>query len=252
MHPLGRQVGEEGRGEAERVLDQRLVEAPADERDGAGHDQADDQPAGDRQGEESGRPGGREVPADHRGGRHLVEHQRGRIVEQPLALDHRLQARRHPDPAADGDGRDGVRRSHDRAERERRRPGQVGDDEVRDRADHRRGEHHEADRQQHDRAQIGAERDEARVQRRAVEQRRQHEDEHDLRIQLDRRLARQRGDSEPAEDEQHRRGHPRAAGGEPREAGPEHHEEHGAELVHGPPPAARTLAGRHPRSGPRG
>ena len=73
-----------------------------------------------------------------RGGeRDVVGDQRGAVVDQALAFEHRHRAPRHAQPADDRGRRDRVGRRDDRPERERRRPRQAVDQRV--------GDHHDRD-----------------------------------------------------------------------------------------------------------
>ena len=61
--------------------------------------------------------------------------QRGRVVQQRLALEDRGDPARQPDPAADRRGRDRVGRRDDRADREGERPSEVGQEQLDDDGD---------------------------------------------------------------------------------------------------------------------
>ncbi len=76
----------------------------------------------------------------------------------------------------------------------------------------------EAHRQQQDGAGVGPEPDQARLHRRAVEQRRQHQDEHHLGVEREHRHPGHRGHREPEEDEEHGRGDAGAPREQPGEA----------------------------------
>ena len=120
-----------------------------------------------------------------RGDHRAQQHERRRVVEQALALEHRHDAPRDAEPLHDR-GRDGIRRAQDRAEaRSRctgRCPGITAMKKTRERG---RAEHDEQDRQPGDRAEVAPELDRGQRDRRRVEQRRQHADEDDLGVDLD-------------------------------------------------------------------
>jgi hypothetical protein len=101
---------------------------------------ADQQPRGDATGpadhEAQPRLPRDEALTDRGGHRDAVGDQRGGVVDQALTLEERDQAARHPELTADGDGGQWVGRRDDRAQRERRRPGQAGDQAA---GDHRHG-----------------------------------------------------------------------------------------------------------------
>ena len=114
----------------------------------------------------------------------LVGDERGAVVDQRLALDDRHDPSGNVEPAGDRRGRDRVGRGDDRSEHERLRPAEVerlvGDDRD---DDHRR--QHEADREQRDRAHVAPKLAQRGEVGRRVEQRRQEDDEDELRLQLD-------------------------------------------------------------------
>ena len=74
----------------------------------------------------------REAAADGGGHRDAVGDERGRVVDQALALDDVDDPPRHAEPAQDRRGGDRVGGGDDRAERERRRPRDAVDQRVRD------------------------------------------------------------------------------------------------------------------------
>jgi hypothetical protein len=202
-HALGRHVGRVAREDRDRDLHGRVVEPLADLRDHPPDREADGDPAG--RAEHELQPGlrQRERAAD-RADRHAVDHQRSAVVDQALALDDRVQAAREPEPPADLDRGQRVRRRDDRPEREGRRPRQPVDQRVRHDRDRARRRDHEPDRHQGDRAQVVLEVAQAREERGAVEQRRQEDHEHELRLELDVRQAGDEAHHEPAEHEQDR------------------------------------------------
>ena len=134
---LGRQIGEVRRHQRDRDLGRRVVERLAH----PGDDEADREPdrhADDRVEHEA--PAGlgqREAAADHGGDGELVGDERGRVVEQRLALDDRQIAPRRAHARGDGRRRDRVGGRHDGAEHERRLPRHAVDDLVGDDGDPR-------------------------------------------------------------------------------------------------------------------
>ena len=106
--------------------------------------------------------------------------QRGRVVEQALALEDGDDPARHADAPRDGGGRDGVRRRDDGAERDRGGEGQPGQQEDGDAGHGERGDEDEPDGEQRDLPPVAPDVDEGRPDRGGVEQRRQDAREDDL------------------------------------------------------------------------
>ena len=131
--------------------------------------------------------------------------QGGGVVEQRLALEDRDDASRQPDPAADRRGRDGVGRRDDRADRERQRPAEVGQQQVDDHGHPGGGEDDQSDRQQQDRSPVGVEVDEGGLHRGGVQQRRQQAEQHHVGLEMDLRHHRQEGARHADDDQQQRR-----------------------------------------------
>ena len=124
-------------------------------------------------------------PGDGRHDRRTQGHQGGGVVEQRLALEDRHDPAREADPPRDRRRRDGVGRCHDGTDREAGTPAEVGQQPVHEHGDAGGGEGDQPDRQQEDRPPVGVEVDEARLDRRGVEQWRQQPEQHDFRAQLD-------------------------------------------------------------------
>ena len=122
--------------------------------------------------------------------------QRGRVVEQRLPLEDRDDAPWQSDPATDRGRGHRVWRRDDRTDREGRPPAEVGQESMHEDRDTHRGEGDQADRQQQDRATVRVEVDQAGLERRGVQQRREQAEEHHLRLQLHVR-ARTAGRSRP-------------------------------------------------------
>ena len=122
---LRRQVGEVGGEEGDRDLDRRVVEPPAHGGDHGADRDPDRDPAGDHDDEVAARLEQAEAAGDHGGDGELVGDQRGRVVDQALALDDGHDPARHPEPAGDRGRGDRVGGGDDRAEHERLRPAEA-------------------------------------------------------------------------------------------------------------------------------
>ena len=168
---------------------------PIDDRD----DDREDEVPGDRE-----RVAGRLPGGDPDGGGE--QHQRGRVVDEPLALEHGQDPRRQAEPPADGGRRDRVGRAEHGTERDAGRQDQRGEHVEEDEAGAERGDHDEDDRQAEDRAEVPAEVDERQLDRGGVEDRRQQHVEHELGRHLDPRESRQVGQADADQDEEDRRG----------------------------------------------
>jgi hypothetical protein len=94
----------------------------------------------------------------------------------------------------------------DRAEHERRRPGQWGD-RVNDRADHERRHQDEAYREERDRPDVRPKVAPRSKYRRDVQQRRQEQQEYELGVELHLRQTRNQPEHRSPDDEQDRVGH---------------------------------------------
>ena len=124
---VGWKVGGERDDERDHDLDRRVVEPPKDlARDPTDQD-ADRDPA-DRRGDEARQSIGEdEGAADGRHHRRPIGNERGRIVEQGLALDEGHDDARRAEPTEDGGRGQRVRRRDDRPEGEGGGPAQVRD-----------------------------------------------------------------------------------------------------------------------------
>ena len=120
---LGRPVGEERGQHRKRDLDAGIADPAAQPQ----HEPADADPPGDLadddRRESARRLRRREHPEAHRGDREAIEHQRGRVVGEPLALEDDEQPAGNREPARDRQRRERVGRRDDRAEHEAERPG---------------------------------------------------------------------------------------------------------------------------------
>ena len=186
---LGRQVREVGGDEGDRDLDRRVVEPAAHGGDDRADADADRDPADRADDELAARLQQAEAAGDDGRHRELVGDEGGAVVDQALALDDRDDPVRDAQLAADRGRRDGIGGRDDRAEDERRRPVEaehvVGDGGD---ADHRRQD--EPDRKQRDRPDVSAKLAKRREERRRVEDRRQEDQEDEVRVELDLRRAR--------------------------------------------------------------
>ena len=203
--------------------------ALADLGDRPAHHEPDRDPAGGRQDEVERRVGEREA-AGHDGGHgHAVGHERGRVVEEPLALDRAHDPPRHLEAAQDRRGRERVRGRHDRAQHERRLPGHAGHERVRGPRHRAHGQQHEPDRAERHRAQVGPQEAEVGEDRRRVEERWEEDHQHHLGIQ---RHVGQAGDEpeQRAAHDQHDRVRDRHGPGERAEPGHGHQQSGDQEL----------------------
>jgi hypothetical protein len=137
----------------------------------------------------------------HRGDGEAVQDQRGGVVGEALALDHDHGPPRQAKPAGDRQRCDLVGRRDDGAEDEADRP-IPAEEEMHDRRDRHRRERHAAEREQADGANVVAELAPAHGDAGRVDQRRHHQEKHQLGRQLDRRQARRHREDEPDQDEQ--------------------------------------------------
>ncbi len=159
--------------------------------------------------------------ARHRG-RHggAVEHERGAVVDEALALDERHDALGHAKAAEDRGGGDGVGGGDDRAEHEGRAPAQAGDDRVGDHGDGAGGEQDEDAGQQRHAGRVGAQVARGGEPAGRVQERRQEDEEDHVGRDLDLRHARQVADADAREHEQERvrdlqrTGDPHGSGGD--------------------------------------
>ena len=147
MHGFAGDIG----GPAEQDRDQHdehaILEALGEEDPARGDQRADDHPADRDKGKALDRFAGVEHAAERRGDREAEEDEAGRVVEQAFAFEQGFEPARQMDALQHRARRHRVGRRYDRAEREARRPGQVGKDHVDDDADDERRENHRADGQ---------------------------------------------------------------------------------------------------------
>ena len=145
--------------------------------------------------------GSENMPGRDRRHREAVEDQRGGVVGEPFALEHDEDAARHAELARNRQRRHHVRRRDDGAQQEADAPGQP-DQVMRRGGDREGGEDHAADRQQDDRAQVGLEFAPAHGNARRIDQRRQHQQQHQFGRQFHRRHAGHEGERDAGEQQQ--------------------------------------------------
>jgi hypothetical protein len=176
---LGRDEGDERHRERHRRGEHRVVEAhahlhrhePDDDADGRAHDD-----------------GEREVPRDvaerdrarRCRDRGAQQHERGRVVDETLALEHGDEPRRQPELLADRRRGHGVGRGDDRAERDRGRQPEARDERVHEEADEHRGHDHQPHGQRGDRPEVAPEVGHVHVDGSGVQDRRQDDHEHEV------------------------------------------------------------------------
>jgi hypothetical protein len=205
VQALGEQVDPERHEQAERALDVRVVEPDPD----AVHQPAGTEPDGgtaDRRQREHPRPLRHRDPGA-RGHRDedAEQGQRGGVVDQALPAEDRHQPAGQAEPAADGQRGHRVRGRDDRAQHQAGGERQPRDDPGRDQPDGDGGERDQADGEQCDRPGVGADVAVGRVERRGVQQRREHHQQDHVRVERDRDHARRQRHHEAGGD-QHQRG----------------------------------------------
>lgn len=193
-----------GRQERDDDRVDRVVDAAGGQADHPAHGQAHDD-AADRDHHQADPAIDEREHAGQRGrdGEPVGDQRRG-VVDQRLALEDRHDLARHPEALEDARGGDGIRRGHDRAERERRRPAQTGDERLGHDRDHHRREQHETHREEADRAHVRPDVADGGEVAGTKQDRRQEQQEDDVRLQLDCRQTRHEPQQEPAEDQQDR------------------------------------------------
>ena len=222
---LGGHEGEVPRHERDRDLRRWVVESSANLAHDPAHGEADCHSADDAEDElPAGRSGG-EGAGDHRGHGDAVEDEPRPVVHEALALHDRDELAGHSEPAGDRGRSERIGRRDDRAEHERGRPGQPLDEFVRDDGHPDRRDDDEADREEPDRPCIGPEVAEGGEERGPVEERREHDEEDELRVELQVRHPRNDADCQAAEDEEDGVGNPKHRGeGEERSHRGQEHE----------------------------
>ena len=197
-------IGGIGRDQGQHDLDPRIgrpaaqPEAQPADADAVGDFADDDDDEG---------PGGlerRERAGDDGGDGEAIEDQRGRVVGEAFAFENDEQAPRNVERPRQRQRRDHVGRRDDGAEQEAHRPWPA--EQPMDRGRHRAGrEHHAAEGQQRDRPQVEAELAPAHRHAGRVDDRRQEDQEHEFRRELDRRQAGNERQNDAGDDEEDRR-----------------------------------------------
>jgi len=210
-----RQVGEEGHGERDRGVESRLSEPPT-HRD---RDDADEQPHPRRDDHRVAEAADRGPDVDGsrraqrgRGDRRAQQHERGRVVDETLALEDGEQPRGQPEALADARRGDDVGRADDRPERDRGGEAEAGQDRDEREPGDERAHDDEHDRERRDRSEVATEVDDGEAEGRGVEQRRQDADEDDLGVDLDHRNAGQEAVADADDHEQQGRRDPEPPG----------------------------------------
>ncbi len=186
---------------------------------------------------------GREVAADDGVDGQRVDHDRRDVVEQALALQYRDQPARQSDGPGDGDGGHRVGRRDEGADRDgggQRQSGQQPVDGARDRD---RGDHHQGDGEQQDRADVGPEVADGGAPGDREDQRRQHQRQDQVGVELDVGDLRHDRHHEPERGHQHGLRHAGPAGQRDGDHRGEQHQEEQRQLAHGEVP----LGGRSRR-----
>ncbi len=212
LHLLGEHVGEVGGEQRQQQLQPDVVQPAAHRQHQERDDRADPDAAGHREPEAlQGGPRSRRAAADGLQ-RDAEQHQRGRVVDQALALDDVHDRAGRAEPPEDPGGGDRVGRRDDGAEHQA-----LGQPEPRDqRAHHERdgegGRQDEAERQQRQRGGDAAQGARVGEERAPVDQRRQEHQEDEVGRQLPVGGSRQQPGERPDDDEHHRVGQAGAAG----------------------------------------
>ena len=208
----GREVRQIAREEGDRDLRRRVVDTAADLAHHVPDGEADRDAADDIHDEMPRRVPERERAGNRRGDGGLIEDEGHPVVDETLSFENRCDAPRDVQATYDLGCRESVRRRDDRAEGERRGPGETVDHDVRDECDTDRRHCDETDRKQCDRPQIRAQVTEPGEERRRIEKRWQDRDEHEIGRKLQARQPRRKAEQEPARDKEHRHRHVAARG----------------------------------------
>jgi hypothetical protein len=201
---LRQPVGKVGRDQRQRDLDLRIAHPIAQQQAGP----ADEQAVGDLADEDHHELAGRDAQREHagrdRGDREAIQDQRGGIVDETFALQHDQHASRQPQASGDCERCDCIGRRDDGAKQEAETPRQAAEVMHRDR-DRGRGENHASDRQQRDRPQVQSELAPAHCDARRIDQRWQHDQQHDLRLELEPRQAGHKRKADAGHQQHHSR-----------------------------------------------
>lgn len=232
VEALGQQVRGVGCEEAERDLDQGIVDPPVDLGEQPADSEADGDSAGHHQHEQRAGLPEREAAGGGRDHGEAIDDQAAGVIDHALAFHDGEDRARRAQPLHDRGRGDRIGGGDHGSEHEGRRPGQAGDDGVRDHGDADSGEEDQAEGEQRDRPQVGAEVADRRQRRGLEEQRGQEHEEDDLGRHLDPRDAGHESEREAAQHEHDRIGKTQPA------------REHG-EQGHGHQESERDLNGGH-------
>ncbi len=183
MQPLGRNEGEVPGEQPDGDLRQAIVQPTADLADHPSHDEpqrhaahaADDEACAGIEQREGSAHGSRHGDA--------VGDQRGSVVDEALALDQVDDPTRSAEAAHDRRCCDRVGGGDDGAQRERHGPGQI-EHVVAGEGDQYDRDQHEPDGRQGERPRVAAKRPHVGEEGRGVQQRRQEDEQHEVRIEL--------------------------------------------------------------------
>ena len=209
--PLGREEGGVGRQERDRHLHRRVFDADSNLCDHPPDGHTDDTTAHEGDRERRDRRGRRERAAGGRGDGDAVDRQRRRVVQQTLAFEDRHDLPRQSEPRRDRGGGDRVRRRDDGAQRDRDGPRKAGNERVGDHGNRQRRREDQADRERADGAEVGAQAPHRREVRGDIEERRQDDEEDEVRLDRDPRDPRHQAQQETADDQKDRVRDPDAA-----------------------------------------
>ena len=193
---LGGDRGDEGHREGENGVGRGLLDEGAHSHADLANDPSDGGRDTEREGDladEQTRIEGVFVGGQagvHRGGQ---EDERGRVVEETFAFEHRNDAVGDPGTFRNRDG-DRVRRRQDRAQGNAPRQGDGGNQPVNDEADREGGQEHEGDRKHRDGVHLASEVHGRHTHCGRKQQRRQHDLKDEMRLDLDGPHLRQKPD----------------------------------------------------------
>ncbi len=247
LRPVGGHIGGPGGQQADDHRQIRIAQAAHDECHGKAERDTRRQPA--RRHRHKTDRGLRDTEHACQAGRHgkAEQHQAGGIIDQAFAFQQHGHSLRQPHILQHRLGGHGIRRRHDRAQRETCSPGQSGHDVMRHHPHHQRGERHRPHRQLQDDAQIGAEIPPHREKRARHQQWRQEQHQHQIGVELQIRRAGDQRQHHTAHDQRRRRRQMQP----PRHQFQRHHHAHQqqdeieeGDGAHGAAPAAKSPIGR--------
>src|SRR5215217_2673027 len=193
---VGGEKSGERRQQRHQPLDAAVVDPAPQPEDEPTDDESDRDAAGADEDELDRRMGEGEGTGDDRADGGPVNDQCGRVVDQALPVQDRDDPRRNAESPRNRAGRDRVGRGDDRPEHEADAPAQV-EEIVCDDGDAAGRRDDEPDRERGNRLQIGAKVAPGGGDGVPVEERRQEDEEDDLRIELDLRHTRHEAEGQP-------------------------------------------------------